>query len=191
MESGLKQRLVGALVLIVAAVIFLPMLLTGQDETVEIDVEVPEPVAVPMPETRPAPELQPREPAQVAEIPPRDAVPEPEVLEQPQPPVAVEPPPPAAAPETPAELPAPSGDWVIQLGSFGNADNASGLASRLREQGYNAYTHEADSDGQRVTRVFVGPLASREAATRLQGEIKRNQAVEGFVTSHDASTGRL
>ena len=42
MDDKLKQRLIGALVLIVAAVVFLPMLLSGQDETVRVEVEVPE-----------------------------------------------------------------------------------------------------------------------------------------------------
>ncbi len=41
MDQGLKQRIVGALVLVVAAVIFLPMLLSGQDETVQVEVDVP------------------------------------------------------------------------------------------------------------------------------------------------------
>ena len=42
MDDKLKQRLIGALVLIIAAVVFLPMLLSGQDETVRVEVEVPE-----------------------------------------------------------------------------------------------------------------------------------------------------
>ena len=41
MDERLKQRIIGAVVLIVAAVVFLPMLLSGQDETVQVEVEVP------------------------------------------------------------------------------------------------------------------------------------------------------
>ena len=50
MDEGLKQRIIGAVVLIIAAVVFLPMLLSGQDETVQVEVDVPEaPVLAPQP----------------------------------------------------------------------------------------------------------------------------------------------
>ncbi len=197
MDSGLKQRVIGALVLIVAAVIFLPMLLTGQDETVEIDIEAPEPAVMPAPEVAPPPEIEPRDPEPVAGLPPREVEPVP-----PTPAPAPEPAPEPAEPEPPAEpvVTAPSeppsataevtGDWVIQLGSFSNADNARGFVSTLSDQGYNAYARSAETDGRSITRVFVGPLQTRDAATRLRDELKRNHDVEGFVVAHDENTQR-
>lgn len=41
LERGLKQRIVGALVLIALAVIFLPMLFTREDESRQVVVEAP------------------------------------------------------------------------------------------------------------------------------------------------------
>ncbi|SDU01540.1 SPOR domain-containing protein [Halopseudomonas salegens] len=197
MDSGLKQRVIGALVLIVAAVIFLPMLLTGQDETVEVEIEVPEPASMPAPEVAAPPAIEPREPEPVAEMPlrepePIESTPVPAVEQDPEP---AEPQPPSGplvtAPSEPASVTAEvTGDWVIQLGSFANADNARGFVSTLNERGYNAYARSAETDGRSITRVFVGPLQNRAAAERLRDELKRNHEVEGLVVAHDDDSRR-
>ena len=66
LDSAYKQRMVGALVLVALAVIFLPMLFSRQDEQRQVVVEAPaapqapampqvqvEPVVVPEPQTLP------------------------------------------------------------------------------------------------------------------------------------------
>ncbi|UJJ31920.1 SPOR domain-containing protein [Halopseudomonas maritima] len=197
MDERLKQRIIGAVVLIVAAVVFLPMLLSGQDETVQVEVEVPE---------APLLDREPIAPVQPAELPPA-----PTVAELPQ---TLEPAPQVSAPQTAAVAPAPApvvepepvaepepaapapatppaaGDWVIQLGSFSSAANAEGLSQTLRTQGYNAYTHAATVQGKSITRVYVGPLATREAANRLRDELERKRGSKGLVVAYDAESGR-
>lgn len=72
LDKGMKQRMVGALVLVALAVIFLPMLFTREDEMRQVRVEAPEapampslpqvqvePVAVPEPQPLPDPGEQP------------------------------------------------------------------------------------------------------------------------------------
>lgn len=198
MDERLKQRIIGAVVLIVAAVVFLPMLLSGQDETVQVEVEVPE---APLLDREP---IAPVEPAQLPPAPTVAAMPETlesspeEPVTAPEPAPAAEPAPApeavVAAPEpTPAPTPAPpaaNGDWVIQLGSFSSAANAEGLSQTLRTQGYNAYTHAVTVQGKAITRVYVGPLASREAANRLRDELERKRGNKGLVVAYDASSGR-
>ena len=193
MDERLKQRIIGAVVLIVAAVVFLPMLLSGQDETVQVEVEVPE---------APLLDREPIAPVEPAELPPAPTVAAmPETLEPapaepvatPEPTPVVEPAPEAvtAAPEpAPEPAPAATGDWVIQLGSFSSAANAEGLSQTLRTQGYNAYTHAVTVQGNAITRVYVGPLASREAANRLRDELERKRGNKGLVVAYDASSGR-
>lgn len=197
MDDKLKQRLIGALVLIIAAVVFLPMLLSGQDETVSVEVQVPEqPEMSSEPIASPAPiELPAQEP--VSDIPESDVIPMPppvdeQVAEAPveQAPEAgppAEPEAPAAAPATPAVT---QGDWVIQLGSFSATANAEGFQQKLEEQGYNAYTVTATADGKDITRVYVGPLLDRESANRLRDELERRQGAKGFVVAYDASSGK-
>ncbi|GAA6130129.1 SPOR domain-containing protein [Halopseudomonas sabulinigri] len=200
MDEGLKQRIIGALVLIVAAVVFLPMLLSGQDETVEVVVDVPEQPVLDQQPIAPAEPVPLPQPPQVPEIPAADTA-----SEQPAAEVSPAQPPtePAVAEEVSAEPvkepePAPvappaavaSGDWVIQLGSFSSSANAEGLSETLRKQGYNAYTHSVTVQGKAITRVYVGPLASREAANRLRDELASKRGSKGLVVAYDADSGR-
>lgn len=195
MDDGLKQRIIGAIVLVIAAVVFLPMLLSGQDETVRVEVEAPEPPEMdPTPIARAAP-VELAEPEQLPDIPPSvpdpvdpprpsepDMPPEPTVAAPPAAPAVSQPPEPAI-PE-PADV---EGDWVVQLGSFSSAENASALSEKLRTQGYNAYTVPSQVNGKSITRVFVGPVVDRDGANRLRDELARRSGSKGMVVAYDAS----
>src|SRR5690554_2827553 len=104
MEQGLKQRIIGAVVLVIAAVIFLPMLLSEQDETVQVEVEVP--AAPVMDDSDMLSALPPTlpEPAPVPEIP------APPVQAEPVSPPVVEAPAPVAPPAEPAPVPEPAAE---------------------------------------------------------------------------------
>lgn len=193
MDEGLKQRIIGALVLVVAAVIFLPMLLSGQDETEQVQVDVPEPpvldereiaAAVPpsLPEPAPVPEI-PQSAGQPADEPVATPLPDTASIEPV--PVVTEPAAPVAEPEP---APATSGGWVIQQASFSSVENAEGFRKTLGGQGYNAYTRSAQTDGKTIVRVYVGPLESREAAARVRDELQRRHQNKGLILAHDDST---
>lgn len=195
MESGLKQRIIGAVVLVIAAVIFLPMLLSGQDETERVEVEVPDQPVMDSSEIAVAPLPQLSEPAPVPQIPqpapPEVVVPEPvaelplvEAPSQPEPPEAV-PEQPLAVPATPA---AAGGGWVVQQASFSSQSNADSFRQTLAGQGYNAYVRVAQVDGKSIVRVYVGPLASREAAVRVRDELERRHRSKGMVVAYDDAT---
>lgn len=207
MDSKLKQRLIGALVLIIAAVVFLPMLLTGQDETVSVEVEVPEQPEMSSESIAPAVPIELPAPEPVTEIPTPEVIPLPatdSVSEAPAaviPPAEVAPlepiaPPDPIAPAEPVTPPVatapvtPQGDWVIQLGSFSSVANADGFKQTLLEQGYNAYTVTANPGGKEVTRVYVGPLLDRASANRLRDELSRRHEAKGFVVAYDAASGK-
>ena len=71
LDKGMKQRMVGALVLVALAVIFLPMLFTREDEMRQVHVEAPQAPAMPsLPEVKvepvavPEPQAIPEEPQQ-------------------------------------------------------------------------------------------------------------------------------
>lgn len=200
MESGLKQRITGALVLVVAAVIFLPMLLSGQDETERVVVDVPaEPVmdrsemvaaqqpALPEPVPVPVPQI----PEPEVEAPAVEAQP---VAEPTSEPVAESaaptvPPEPAAPADTAtAAAPAAAGSWVVQQASFSSQSNAEGFRQTLAGQGYNAYVRSAQVDGKPIVRVYVGPVATRDAATRIRDELQRRHASKGMVVAYDDAT---
>ncbi|WP_312480610.1 SPOR domain-containing protein [Stutzerimonas nitrititolerans] len=188
MDRGLIQRMVGALVLIALAVIFVPMLFNREDDArrVEVDapampqtpampdvevqpVEVSEPAAEPFPEefeiNEEGPETEAQVPAEPITAPPAVAEPTPTLpVEQPKPEQRLD----------AANLPV---SWSVQLASLSNRESAEALTAKLRSQGYNAYVRTFEG----MNRVFVGPLVERAEANRLRDVLERQQKLKGFV----------
>ncbi|WP_312703208.1 SPOR domain-containing protein [Stutzerimonas nitrititolerans] len=188
MDRGLIQRMVGALVLIALAVIFVPMLFNREDDArrVEVDapampqtpampdvevqpVEVPEPAAEPFPEEFEIIEEGPETAAQV----PAEPITAPPAVAEPTPT------PPAERPELEQRLDAANlpVSWSVQLASLSNRESAEALTAKLRSQGYNAYVRTFEG----MNRVFVGPLVERAEANRLRDVLERQQKLKGFV----------
>jgi DedD protein len=201
MEQNLKQRLVGAIVLVSLAVIFIPIILEGpDDEWTPRSHSIPEPpqmdyrasMQLPLPTDTvepaaaravPADEPDATEPVQTVSTPPAPAAAEPEPGPAPQPePVAVAKPEtvakPAAAKAAPASDPAalPAG-WYAQVGSFSQKMNASGLRDRLKSAGYDARLQATGSS----YRVLVGPVKTRVLAEKQRDQLLAGQQLKGIV----------
>ena len=76
-------------------------------------------------------------------------------------------PPPAAA--TTAAAPSAAG-WVVQLGSFANRSNADRLAQQVRSLGY-AVSVSRGTTGRRLYHVQVGPTPERAAAEQMAAKL--------------------
>jgi len=75
--------------------------------------------------------------------------------------------------------------WVVQLGSFSDADNAERLVQKLRDGGMNAYQEKVTSAAVSIFRVRVGPFLEREEAIRTSQKLSEQFAVDGVVMSAD------
>lgn len=183
LDRRLKQRMVGALVLLALAAVFLPMLFNRADQPRAVRVEAPPMPAAPAPLQIETPEPDVPEPS-LAEAPASAPAVEAAAVAVPEP---VAPPPPAVAPPVRSEpVAAPAsrldGDglplsWSVQLVSLSNAARAQELQQRLRQQGHNAYIRSVDG----MQRVFVGPLLDKSEAQRLAQEIGRQQRLSPIV----------
>ncbi|WP_405118488.1 SPOR domain-containing protein [Pseudomonas leptonychotis] len=191
LDKGLKQRMVGALVLLALAVIFLPMLLSREDESQRVQVDAPAmPVAPEMPDIElqpvvvPEPQLLPDEPVDADAVQPLESI-ETAAVETPA--VAPVPAVPVAPPATPSKLDANSLpiSWSVQLASLSSGDGAQKLQKTLRTQGYNAYIRSVDG----MNRVFVGPLIERAEADRLRDQLNRQHKLNGFVVRFQPEAG--
>lgn len=212
LDSAYKQRMVGALVLVALAVIFLPMLFSRQDEERQVVVEAPaapqapavpqvqvEPVVVPEPQALPEEEPVPTDEEVAAQQAPSMPVQPSVPVVKPAPTVAAKPA--APAPKPVAPQPAAPGkpdvgqsridpnglpiSWSIQVASLGSREGADALQKKLRSQGYNAYIRSADGKN----RVFIGPLIERAEADRLRDLLDRQQNLKGFVTRFQPERG--
>jgi DedD protein len=72
---------------------------------------------------------------------------------------------------------AASTGWMIQLGSFGAEDNARRQAQRIQTYGYDATITEFQNSGRTMYRVRVGPLPSRPSAEAAASSL----SAHGFV----------
>jgi len=214
LDKAYKQRMVGALVLVALAVIFLPMLFSRQDEQRQVTVDAPAaPQAPSVPPVQveqvavPEPQALPQEPVpsdeELAQEPAAPAAPVAPAPSVPSKPVAA----PTPVPAAPAIKPAPtqpitaatkpdttqsrvdanglSVSWSVQLASLTSRDSAEKLQKNLRSQGYNAYIRSADGKN----RVFVGPLIERAEADRLRDLLNRQQSLKGFVVRFQPERG--
>ena len=70
------------------------------------------------------------------------------------------------------------GEWALQVGSFGNADNAQRLSDQLSEEGFTVYQRERDNE---MTTVYVGPFATSEEGETAMSDVKQRANVQGLL----------
>lgn len=122
------------------------------------------------------------------QIPPAAELPKPKPVEKPKPKpqpvteqVAVTPPPKAA----PEAQPAPVGKaYVVQLGALKNADKVNEIVASLRGAGYRAYTWPSTPVQGKITRILVGPEASKDKLKNSLGELKQLSGLSGVVMGY-------
>ncbi|GAB2726437.1 SPOR domain-containing protein [Halomonas garicola] len=73
---------------------------------------------------------------------------------------------------------AEGGEWAVQVGSFGKAENASRLKKELEGEGFSVYTRARDND---LTTVLVGPYASSEDGEQARSLIKERANQQGLL----------
>lgn len=206
MEIPLKQRLIGAAVLIALAVIFLPMLLdgAGRREQVSMKMEIPPEPQYTFEQPLPSqPEMTTDAQAKLSE---QQAGISPQINEQRQ---SEEPTKPVPSPthttqsasktdtewrqakavqpekETktqPKSTPAQDTErWVVQVGSFRKQGNALVLRDKLRAAGYKAFAEKGGDSRKPVFRVKVGPEPERNRAVAMQAKLKSREKLKGIV----------
>ncbi|MDO8862891.1 SPOR domain-containing protein [Haliea sp. E1-2-M8] len=205
MNDILKQRLVGALILIALGVIFWPIIFVDPDQDVGMeDLRIPPrpqvdttPIAPPDPAgLRGSPELEydeeefaddgglEEDSRGFAEPVPADgaeAQPEPE-----QTPVVAAPPAPGEtrteAPEQPViDAQGVPVAWMLQVASVSSAENAEELRQRLQALGEKAWVAPVTIDGRAMYRVNVGPKFERARLEALQSDIDAEFGVNSLV----------
>ncbi|ANY86162.1 MULTISPECIES: SPOR domain-containing protein [Pseudomonas] len=180
LDKGIKQRMVGALVLVALAVIFLPMLFTREDEMRQVRVEAPEAPAMPslpqvqvepvqVPEPQPLPEVS----APVAEQPPV-------VVNESSAPMTTPSQPIAPAPvQAPAPKPAPAPTQKVETRPAAAASAPAASAPKP------AAPSKVDVNGLPVSwSIQLASLSNRAGADNLQKTL-RSQGYNAYIRSAD------
>lgn len=198
-RAHLKQRLVGAAVLVALAVIVVPIVLNfgHEREWWGQRSSVPEPPpqgfvtrVLPLEQWGRQAESdlangaavldRPAQPPVTKDAPPATA----SSAKTPAPKTAAPPPastvPPAPSAPTPA-APAAAGEWAIQLASFSSKKNADDLTAFLVQKGFRAFVEQGGQGGDKVYRVRIGPEKERERADALRERVERETQLRAIV----------
>ena len=88
------------------------------------------------------------------------------------------------APTTPAAPAASSVGFAVQLGAFGQANDAAALRDKVRAAGFSAFVEQVRTDKGTLHRVRVGPVANRADAEQLKAQVAAKVGVAGMVRPH-------
>lgn len=141
----------------------------------------PNPVETRPTELQPSPvEVKPK-PLPPPKVEPKPQVkPEPEPKPEPKPQVKPEP-----EPKPAVEEKAPAGQaYVVQLGALKNAAKVNEIVASLRLSGYRAYTVPSTPVQGEITRVFVGPDASKQKLQSLLPELNAISGLSGQIKAY-------
>ncbi|GLR64940.1 SPOR domain-containing protein [Marinospirillum insulare] len=165
MRYGLKERLLGALVLIALAVIFVPFLLEEKRPSAPISDKI----------------ITPEPPESVKSTVKKPVAPKlpPSLNEQQKQQVV----------ENNKNLPKsgltlkPEGGvdaWAIQVASFGDSTNAKRLVKQLEQKNYHAYWRKINA----MAVVFIGPYLSQNEGRNVQDKLLQEQGLKTLLTGY-------
>lgn len=198
MQVGLKERLIGAAVLVIIAVIVIPWVLKGHSTPGGATVN--EPLALPSATTSaasgpvqtyslplnasgagaaaapsmPAATTQASAPAPLLQQQAAAPQPQPQARQTAVAPAAPTPKPASSAqPESKPASAALAGKWVVQAGSYDSERSALSVEHKLASHGYHAFVSRYHTRGRTYYRVRVGPYATRAAAAQELARVSR------------------
>lgn len=194
-----KHRIVGAIIVVSFAVIFLPMILDERQPPSELKSANPRPVREKTQETRVviapvAPvEIKPKDTSDVApkaEVPvtvaPTPSKPEPKPVAESVAPVK------KIASPTPEKTAKPSvvapekitKGWMLQVGTFSNIENATRLRDNLKSHGHNVHVESISLAGKKGMRLRVGPFQDKSQASKAQTQIHNETGVQAALQTY-------
>jgi DedD protein len=187
-----KHRIVGAIIVVALAVIFIPMILSDRESS----ADRPDAQAI-------APDNSPDEPNKVAvtiltpsaattntaknapvETTSADNVKAAKQTEESESKAPASKPLSVPAASHAAETKPPSSGWVVQVGTFSNTSNATRLEKKLRAKGQPVLTEKVNVSGSSAVRLRVGPFRDRASALEARERINRDVGVKGVVLAY-------
>ena len=202
MDTALRNRLTGAVILVLLAVLLLPELLTGAGGTATrtsstagatseggaplqtLQIDLTGTARGPAGSARPSPEVMDGQAEGLdvdpAAPPPVVRLPVPEAITA-APPVEVTPPtaapptavvPPTTAPSAAAPVDPTATRFYVQVGTFATRERAESARKDFTKRGFEVIINETTSGARRLHRVRIGPVADRAAAVALEARLR-------------------
>lgn len=193
-----RHRIIGAIIVVSLAVIFIPMILDERDtpsvlkevneipkRSADADDAATRVVVTPVGELgadqdkrapatpdavvpKPQDQAPPREPA----VPvPADSAPPAPAAKPAEKPVAKD-----KAPAAPTDA-----NWYVQVGVYASRENAQRVVEKLKGRGFAVVTDTVKIEGGKATRLRVGPYRDKAGAERAAARIEKETGLHGIV----------
>jgi len=162
-DRSLKQRLTGAVVLVISGVVLIPLLLDGAGHNARFsnDIEIP-----------PAPVIKIKSWEELKEIPAGSA------SKSTQKPVS------KPAIQTKHTSKPSIKAWALQLGSFSQQTNALVLQDQLRAKGYRAFVIKSKKADKTRYEVRIGPDLDRSKIEKIAKKLKTSGNRDSLIVTH-------
>lgn len=162
MEAHLQQRIVGAIVLVTLGVIFIPALLDGsgyKSRQVQ-DIEVKEkPEFPPLTVKKLEPVKTPLDEIKVQQEKKRVA-------------------------DAKQLHKKPIKTFALQVGTFGNLENAEKMRDKLRKAGYTTFVHKFTANDKSSFKVRIGPEVEHDVLNKIKKKIRKSHKIDAFIVNH-------
>ena len=184
-ENKIKHRVVGGLVLLALAIIFIPMVLDFRkdyDQVINGTNIPPKPkdFRIETFELNEAPQV--KVPTLSADESVKEKVDNHPLTQQKRAADAAAPPPPpierAATVKKSAPVALSREGWTVQVGSFGSKANAQGLRDKIAKKGFSAFVDSVNVNGKLSHRVRVGPAVDKDKANSLKKKLQQDNKMK-------------
>ena len=163
METPLKQRIVGAIVLVTLGVIFIPALLDGSGY-----------------KSRQVQDIQVREKPEFPPLTQKTVTPIATPLEKIKKEQAKE-----LKSDSESAQSKPVKAFALQVGTFESNENAETLREQLRKAGYTAFVQQTQSKKGKVSyKVRIGPELEYSVLEKIKADIKKSEKIDGYIVNH-------
>ena len=203
MENSLKQRIVGAIVLIALGVIFLPVILKEKTEREPFETQIPaKPISLVERKVDEQAKIQNTEmnkkldkvEAEARKSKTKDTI-KPSIeqtaenLAETDTKAADSAKASEIAPDTTPQTIGKNftdAAWVIQVASFSSMDNAKKLVSNLKSAGHKAYRRDGkNKQGRVIHRIYVGPYIDKSRANNQLGAVSKISQSKAILLAYD------
>lgn len=75
----------------------------------------------------------------------------------------------------------PSSEWVLRMGVFTRQSNARSLIERLSAKGYPAFAKIDNTKEPKITRVLIGPYKNESEVKKIRDSLKKDLKIQGIV----------
>ena len=197
--DGLKQRLVGAFVILTLAIIFLPMIfdkphVVGNSKIVSVPPKTDFQTVVINKPKKPSFEVLDVDPSDnkikiASRIKTAKPVPvtkaSSKLASSPKTSVKKVAVKKAATPKV-SHLPIFKNVWMVQLGTFGDSANAYRLRDKIRRDGFDGHTKKVNIKGKASVRVLSGPFVNKREAQKVKKKLDTKYKVNSLIVYFEA-----